>query len=155
MKYWILIAAIVLIRLPFLNQAVTGDDVYYLASAEHAQIDPLHPNHTTYVFQGKDVDPRHDEEPGRILHEMRFGDAASLSLGGGSIYYGTADATPLFVMLLGEMRRWGVAREMVDELLPNAARAIEWIEQFGDADGDGYVEYTRGTDRGLATWGVV
>jgi glycogen debranching enzyme len=104
-------------------------------------------------FQGTDVDPRHDEEPGRILHEMRFGDAASLSLGGGSIYYGTADATPLFVMLLGEMRRWGVAREMVDELLPNAARAIEWIEQFGDADGDGYVEYRRATDRGLANQG--
>ncbi len=104
-------------------------------------------------FQGKEVDPRHEEEPGRILHEMRFGDAASLSLGGGSIYYGTADATPLFVMLLGEMRRWGVAREMVDELLPNAARAIEWIEQFGDADGDGYVEYKRSTDRGLANQG--
>jgi len=104
-------------------------------------------------FQGKDVDPRHDEQPGRILHEMRFGDAASLSLGGGSIYYGTADATPLFVMLLGEMRRWGVAREMVDELLPNAKRAIDWIEQFGDADGDGYVEYQRGTERGLANQG--
>ncbi len=104
-------------------------------------------------FQGTDIDPRHDEEPGRILHEMRFGDAASLSLGGGSIYYGTADATPLFVMLLGEMRRWGVAREMVDELLPNAARAIEWIEKFGDADGDGYVEYRRSTDRGLANQG--
>ena len=104
-------------------------------------------------FQGTEVDPRHDEEPGRILHEMRFGDAASLSLGGGSIYYGTADATPLFVMLLGEMRRWGVARELVDELLPNAARAIEWIEHFGDADGDGYVEYHRSTDRGLANQG--
>jgi glycogen debranching enzyme len=104
-------------------------------------------------FQGTEIDPRHEEEPGRILHEMRFGDAASLSLGGGSIYYGTADATPLFVMLLGEMRRWGVAREMVDELLPNAARAIEWIEQFGDADGDGYVEYRRATDRGLANQG--
>jgi glycogen debranching enzyme len=104
-------------------------------------------------FQGKEIDPRQEEEPGRILHEMRFGDAASLSLGGGSIYYGTADATPLFVMLLGEMRRWGVAREMVDELLPNAARAIEWIEQFGDSDGDGYVEYKRATDRGLANQG--
>ncbi len=104
-------------------------------------------------FQGTDVDPRHDEEPGRILHEMRFGDAASLSLGGGSIYYGTADATPLFVMLLGELRRWGVARELVDELRPNAVRAIEWIEQFGDADGDGYVEYRRATDRGLANQG--
>jgi glycogen debranching enzyme len=104
-------------------------------------------------FQGQDIDPRHEEEPGRILHEMRFGDAASLSLGGGSIYYGTADATPLFVMLLGELRRWGVARELVDELLPNAERAIDWIEQFGDADGDGYVEYRRATDRGLANQG--
>ena len=104
-------------------------------------------------FQGTEVDPRHEEEPGRILHEMRFGDASSLSLGGGSIYYGTADATPLFVMLLGELRRWGLARELVDELLPNADRAIEWIEHFGDADGDGYVEYQRATDRGLANQG--
>ncbi len=104
-------------------------------------------------FQGTEIDPRHEEEPGRILHEMRFGDSAGLSLGGGSIYYGTADATPLFVMLLGEMRRWGVDRDLVDELLPNAARAIEWIEQFGDADGDGYVEYHRATDRGLANQG--
>ncbi len=104
-------------------------------------------------FQGSTVDPRHEEEPGRILHEMRFGDAASLSLGGGSIYYGTADATPLFVMLLGELRRWGVGRDVVDQLLPNAVRAIEWIERFGDADGDGYVEYHRATDRGLANQG--
>ena len=104
-------------------------------------------------FQGTEVDPRHEEEPGRILHEMRFGEAASLSLGGGSIYYGTADATPLFVMLLGELRRWGVARDLVDELLPNAHRAMAWIEQFGDADGDGYVEYHRATDRGLANQG--
>ncbi|MGH9090552.1 MAG: amylo-alpha-1,6-glucosidase [Acidimicrobiales bacterium] len=104
-------------------------------------------------FQGEDVDPAHDEQPGRILHEMRFGEAASLSLGGGSIYYGTADATPLFVMLLGELRRWGLGREQVDELLPNADRALAWIEEFGDADGDGYVEYRRATDRGLANQG--
>jgi glycogen debranching enzyme len=104
-------------------------------------------------FQGREVDPAHDEQPGRILHEMRFGEAASLSLGGGSIYYGTADATPLFVMLLGELRRWGLAQEQVDELLPNADRALSWIEEFGDADGDGYVEYRRATDRGLANQG--
>jgi glycogen debranching enzyme len=104
-------------------------------------------------FQGEDIDPRNDEQPGRILHEMRFGEAPSLSLGGGSIYYGTADATPLFVMLLGELRRWGLAREAVEELLPNAERALEWIERYGDADGDGYVEYHRATDRGLANQG--
>ncbi|MCU4184260.1 hypothetical protein K6U06_07795 [Acidiferrimicrobium sp. IK] len=104
-------------------------------------------------FQGRDLNPHNEEEPGRILHEMRFGEASSLSLGGGTIYYGTADATPLFVMLLGELRRWGLAREAVDELLPHADRAIEWIEQHGDRDGDGYVEYQRTSDRGLRNQG--
>ncbi len=104
-------------------------------------------------FQGAKVDPRTEEEPGRILHEMRFGDAPSLSLGGGKVYYGTADATPLFVMLLGELRRWGLAKEAVDQLLPHADRAIEWIENYGDRDGDGYVEYLRTSDRGLANQG--
>ncbi len=104
-------------------------------------------------FQGREVRPYNEEEPGRILHEMRFGEASSLSLGGGTIYYGTADATPLFVMLLGELRRWGLAREAVDELLPHADRAIDWIENFGDRDGDGYVEYQRTSDRGLRNQG--
>jgi glycogen debranching enzyme len=104
-------------------------------------------------FQGDAVDARTEEEPGRILHEMRFGEAPSLALGGGSIYYGTADATPLFVMLIGELRRWGLAREVVDELLPNVERAMTWIETYGDRDGDGYVEYLRATDRGLANQG--
>ena len=104
-------------------------------------------------FQGKDIDPAHEEEPGRMLHEMRFGDAPSLSLGGGSIYYGTADATPLFVMLLGELRRWGIGGDQVEELMPNMDRAMEWIQDFGDVDGDGYVEYHRTTDRGLANQG--
>jgi glycogen debranching enzyme len=104
-------------------------------------------------FQGDKVDPRYDEEPGKILHEMRFGGAASLSLGGGQVYYGTVDATPLFVMLLGELRRWGLAPELVDGLLPHADRALEWIEHYGDRDGDGYVEYQRASDRGLANQG--
>ncbi len=104
-------------------------------------------------FQGRDVNPTNEEEPGRILHEMRFGDASSLSLGGGAIYYGSADATPLFVMLLGELRRWGLAREAVDELLPHADAAIGWIERYGDRDGDGYVEYQRTSDRGLRNQG--
>ena len=104
-------------------------------------------------FQGADVDPRTEEEPGRILHHMRFGDATNLSLDAGQSYYGTADATPLFVMLLGELRRWGLAREVVDELLPHADRALDWVTRFGDRDGDGYVEYQRATDRGLPNQG--
>ncbi len=104
-------------------------------------------------FQGTTVDPRFDEEPGKILHEMRLGGASSLSLGGGQVYYGTADATPLFVMLLGELRRWGLASELVDSLLPHADRALSWVEGYGDRDGDGYVEYQRSSDRGLANQG--
>jgi glycogen debranching enzyme len=102
-------------------------------------------------YQGRQVDPGSEEEPGRIPHELRFGDA-SLALGG-NVYYGTADATPLFVMLLGELRRWGVAREQVHALVPHADRALEWIETYGDLDGDGFVEYRRATDRGLINQG--
>ena len=104
-------------------------------------------------FQGTEIDARSEEEPGRILHEMRFGETASLALGGGRIYYGTADATPLFVMLVGELSRWGNRRAEVDALLPAADRALEWITDHGDKDGDGYVEYQRTTDRGLQNQG--
>ena len=104
-------------------------------------------------FQGRDVDPLTEEEPGRILHEMRFGEAAGIALGGGKRYYGTADATPLFVMVLGELQRWGSRQGDVDALLPAADRALEWIDQYGDKDGDGYVEYERASDRGLANQG--
>ncbi len=103
--------------------------------------------------QGTDVNPITEEEPGRILHEMRFGESAEMSLGGGSVYYGTVDATPLFVMLLGELQRWGNRRHEVDALLPVADRALEWIEHFGDKDGDGYIEYHRTSDRGLRNQG--
>jgi len=104
-------------------------------------------------FQGTDVDPRTEEEPGRILHEMRFGETASLALGGGRVYYGSADAAPLFVMLVGELSRWGNRQAEVDALLPAADRALGWISEFGDRDGDGYVEYRRATDRGLQNQG--
>jgi len=104
-------------------------------------------------FQGRSVNPLTEEEPGRILHEMRFGEAAGISLGGGTIYYGSADATPLFVMVLGELQRWGSRRGDVDALLPAADRALEWITAYGDKDGDGYVEYERASDRGLVNQG--
>jgi glycogen debranching enzyme len=108
---------------------------------------------TLASLQGTKVDPATEEEPGKILHEMRFGMQASLWLGGGSVYYGSIDATALFVMLLGELRRWGLERRVVDELLPHADRALEWIEKFGDKDGDGFVEYARTTELGLANQG--
>ena len=104
-------------------------------------------------FQGTDVNPATEEEPGKILHEVRFGADAGLSLGGGHIYYGTIDATPLFVMLVGELRRWGLADDVVTRLMPHVDAALDWIETFGDRDGDGYVEYQRATPAGLANQG--
>ena len=109
--------------------------------------------HTLARLQGSKVDPLSEEEPGRILHEVRSGLDGGYALGGRDVYYGSSDATPLFVMLLGELRRWGLARGEVDALLPHADRALAWIEQFGDSDGDGFVEYQRATDRGLANQG--
>ncbi len=104
-------------------------------------------------FQGDDVNPATEEEPGKILHEMRFGALGGLSLGGGDVYYGSIDATPLFVMLLGELHRWSADTEATSRLLPYADRALEWIDSFGDRDGDGYVEYVRQSERGLANQG--
>jgi glycogen debranching enzyme len=93
-----------------------------------------------------------EEQPGRILHEMRHGCGLGAPTAGGSVYYGTADATGLFVMLLGELYRWGHG-DAVRHLVPNADRALAWIEEYGDSDGDGFVEYRRVTDKGLVNQG--
>ncbi|WP_255769979.1 amylo-alpha-1,6-glucosidase [Pseudarthrobacter sulfonivorans] len=103
-------------------------------------------------LQGEKVDPDSEEEPGRIPHEVRLGVTAGLSLGG-TAYYGTADATPLFVAVLGELSRWGLSREIIHPLLPHADRALDWIEKYGDRDGDGFVEYLRPNDHGLVNQG--
>lgn len=103
--------------------------------------------------QGSMVDPLSEEEPGKILHELRFGADVSLALGGAERYYGSVDATPLFVMVLGQLARWGVDPAVIDQLLPAADAALSWIDAYGDRDGDGYVEYHRATDRGLRNQG--
>lgn len=103
--------------------------------------------------QGTRTDDRTEEEPGRILHERRSGLDFPLARGGASTYYGTVDATPLFVVVLGELARRGVFPEVVDELLPHADRALDWITQVGDRDGDGFLEYRRATPSGLLNQG--
>jgi glycogen debranching enzyme len=103
--------------------------------------------------QGRIADPITEEEPGRILHEVRLGVESGLSLGGGSTYYGTVDATPLFVVVLGELARWGAEPEEVAELLPNADRALDWVQRRGARNGGGFVDYRRATDRGLVNQG--
>lgn len=108
---------------------------------------------TLAEYQGQRQDAGTEEEPGRILHEVRLGMNTGLARGGGNVYYGSVDATPLFVVLLGELRRWGLAREEVDALLPHADRALDWVLRYGDRDGDGFVEYQRATDQGLSNQG--
>jgi glycogen debranching enzyme len=103
--------------------------------------------------QGTVVDPMTEEEPGKILHEVRLDVSSGLSLGGKSAYYGSVDATPLFVDVLGAVSRWGFAKDIIAALLPHADRALAWIRDYGDKDGDGFVEYERLNDRGLLNQG--
>lgn len=102
--------------------------------------------------QGRRVDPLTEEQPGRILHEIRRGPASADVLGG-STYYGSIDSTPLFVMLLAECWRWGGDEEQVRALVPAADAALAWATRYGDRDDDGFIEYRRATDRGLINQG--
>jgi len=103
--------------------------------------------------QGKVVDPMSEEEPGKILHEVRLGVSSGLSLGGKSVYYGSVDATPQFVMAIASVSRWGFAKDTIAGLLPHADRALDWVRNYGDKDGDGFVEYERLNEQGLINQG--
>ena len=92
-------------------------------------------------LQGKKRNDFRDEEPGRILHEIRQGELTKLGLKPHSPYYGTADATMLWLILLSEYYRWTQDKALVRRLAPNAMAALDWIDNYGDRDGDGYVEY--------------
>jgi glycogen debranching enzyme len=100
-------------------------------------------------FQGDAHDDDTEEEPGRILHELRFDQTPSLALGGGAAYFGSVDATPLFVMLAGELVRWGVDATAVSALLPAVDRALAWIDGRLAASPNGFLCYERRTARGL------
>jgi glycogen debranching enzyme len=100
-------------------------------------------------LQARDVDDWRDAEPGKIPHELRRGKLARLGVGPRDPYYGTHDATQLWLILLDEYERWTGDAGLVRELEPNARRALEWIDRFGDRDGDGYLEYERRSPEGL------
>lgn len=103
--------------------------------------------------QGVTTDPITEEQPGRILHEVRSGLHSVAALRGANTYFGSADATPLFVMLVGEMSRWGCADDLIEPLMPHVDRALDWILTEGDRDGDGFVEYLHQTPDGLINQG--
>jgi glycogen debranching enzyme len=105
---------------------------------------------TLSAFQATEDKAFRDAEPGKILHELRMGERASLGEIPHTPYYGSHDSTPLFLILLDEYERWTGDTELVRRLEPTARAALAWIQGPGDPDGDGYLEYRTRSSRGLS-----
>ena len=103
--------------------------------------------------QGRERNPERDEEPGKILHELRVGELAQLREVPFTPYYGTVDATPLFLVLLGEYLQWTGDLECFATLRPQVDAALDWLERCGDPDGDGLFEYVSRASDGLVNQG--
>jgi glycogen debranching enzyme len=98
-------------------------------------------------------DPWHDAEPGKIIHEIRVGEMARANETPHDAYYGSVDSTPLWLILLAETHAWTGDDVLLDRLWPNALAALGWIDDSGDLDGDGFVEYQRRSKLGLVNQG--
>jgi glycogen debranching enzyme len=105
------------------------------------------------AYQATATDPRSDAQPGKILHEMRAGEMAALHEVPFGLYYGSVDATPLFVALAGAYVERTGDEQTLGELWPAIVAALGWIDGAGDPDGDGFVEYRRATEEGLVNQG--
>ncbi len=103
--------------------------------------------------QGTKVDSWRDEEPGKILHELRRGELANLNEIAQTPYYGSVDSTPLFLILIGEHARWTGSLSIFQELKQNVGRALRWIDEFGDLGHNGYVSYDKKSSKGLGNQG--
>jgi glycogen debranching enzyme len=103
--------------------------------------------------QATAVDPLSDAQPGKILHEAREGEMAALGEIPFRAYYGSVDSTPLFVLLAGRYFERTADLATIERLWPHLEAALTWIDRYGDADGDGFVEYARAADTGLANQG--
>jgi glycogen debranching enzyme len=103
--------------------------------------------------QATEMNPASEAEPGKILHEMRKGEMPALGEVPFRCYYGTVDATPLFVMLAHSYYTRSGDRALIERLWPNLERALQWIDTYGDSDGDGFVEYSRHSKDGLVQQG--
>ncbi len=99
------------------------------------------------AWQGSGLDDFRDEDPGRILHEMRYGEMTAFEERPHSPYYGCADATPLYVVLLDEYERWTGDRKLVRDLEHEARAALNWIDEYADLLGTGYVWYQRRNEK--------
>ncbi|HEX3721829.1 MAG TPA: glycogen debranching N-terminal domain-containing protein [Nitrolancea sp.] len=127
-----------------------------ITSLQTLMLNPRHAHgtlRTLAAYQSVHDDAFRDAEPGKIAHEIRFGELAVSGEEPHATYYGSVDATPLWLILYGAYFRWSGDRKLVDDLLPTAERALEWIDRYGDLDGDGLVEYRRRSVRGLENQG--
>ena len=104
-------------------------------------------------FQGKEVDAAREEEPGKIVHETRTCEAANTGEVLFGRYYGSVDSTPLFVLLAAQYYRWTADLELMHEIRHSLDAALAWMDRFGDADGDGYLEYEKKNPNGLDNQG--
>jgi len=104
-------------------------------------------------LQGTTTDDERDLQPGKIEHEIRHGELAQLGLIPHTPYYGTHDATTLYVLTAAEAWRWHGDRAALEAVRPNVERALEWIDRFGDSDGDGLQEYATRSSRGYYNQG--
>ncbi|HLZ68316.1 MAG TPA: glycogen debranching N-terminal domain-containing protein [Dehalococcoidia bacterium] len=103
--------------------------------------------------QGQVNDEWRDEEPGKILHELRTGELSRLGEIPFARYYGSIDSTPLFLLLAAEYWRWTADTALLQRLKPNLRAALDWVWRSGDRDGDGYIEYERHSENGLLNQG--
>lgn len=103
--------------------------------------------------QGTRVDPWRDEEPGKILHELRLGEMARLDEVPFTPYFGSVDSTPLFLLLVGDYYAWTGDLQLIREIEPNILAALQWIESYGDISGTGYVSYEKHSAKGLVNQG--
>jgi glycogen debranching enzyme len=104
-------------------------------------------------YQADKIDPWRDEQPGKMLHELRLGELANLNLIPQTPYYGSVDSTPLFLILLAEYIDWTGDMRLFNDLIKNVDAAIKWIDQYGNLDDSGFTSYTSYSPKGIFNQG--
>ncbi len=134
---------------PFGRDSLIAARQFLLASTDVARGTLL----TMAHLQGQAIRPERDEQPGKIVHEVRAGELSRLGVLPFAPYYGSIDATPLFLMLLASYFHWTGDRDLIIQLLPQVERALQWMTEYGDRDHDGFLEYWREAQEGITNQG--